>query len=382
MRVVTSFPSRPGGKIYPGFRRALYTHRRLPAGYEIARCFSVPSSASSAASRLLENIVFGLSSAVLLAALPRPDVIYSNTWPVFASGLMMLVAALRRIPYVVSIQDVYPESFSAQGRGARTGLAYRVMYWIDRQVAARARHVLVISEAFADIYVHDRGIPRERLSVVPNWVNGGEQSCCPEEAAALRRRFSIPPDEFLAAYGGNIGVAAGVETFVRAFAHTGENVSGLIAGEGSRLETCRKLAGEIGQERNAPQRISFLSPWPVELTMPLYQAADLLVLPTQGSQSMASAPSKMIRYMLSGRPILAAGLPGSDLAHLIEASQCGWLIPPDDPVALAEKISQIQALPRAEIQQRGQSGRRYAIDHLTSEVCLPKVVRLIEAAAE
>lgn len=320
--------------------------------------------------------MFGVSAAALLAVLPRPALIYSNTWPIFATGLMALVAGLRRIPYVVSVQDVYPESFSSQGRGSRSGLPYRVMRWIDRQIAKNARHIIVISDAFAEIYANDRGIPRNRITVVPNWVEASEQPIDPEAPTALRLRFSIPPDAFLVAYGGNIGVAAGVDMLVRAFQYTSPDVFGLIAGEGSELVRCQKLAGEI-----ALHKIDFFSPWPIEETMPLYQAADLLVLPTSGSQSMASVPSKMIRYMLSGRPILATGMPESDLARLINVSQCGWLIPPDNPMALAQKIEEIKNLPRSELEQRGQSGRRYALENLTSQACLPKIIKIIEEAA-
>lgn len=376
LTVLTSFPSRPSGKLFPGFKRTLYSRQSHPAGYCLIRCFSIPSAKSTAVSRLIENLAFGLTSAVKLAVLQRPDVIYSNSWPVFASGLMALVAGLRRIPYVLSVQDVYPESFSSQGRGSRSGLPYRVMRWIDRQIAMNARHIIVISDAFAEIYANDRGIPRNRITVVPNWVEASEQPFDPEAPTALRLRFSIPPHAFLVAYGGNIGVAAGVDMLVRAFQHTSPDVFGLIAGEGSELVRCQKLAGEI-----APQKIDFFSPWPAEETMPLYQAADLLVLPTSGSQSMASVPSKMIRYMLSGRPILATGMPESDLARLINVSQCGWLIPPDNPMALAQKIEEIKNLPRSELEQRGQSGRRYALENLTSQACLPKIIKIIEEAA-
>lgn len=375
--VVTSFPGRPGGKIYSGFRRALYAQQSHPDGYTLVRCFSVPSSESATLSRLFENLIFGFTSAAFLAFAPRPDVIYSNTWPIFATGLMSLVARLRRVPYVVSIQDIYPESFAAQGRGSRSGLAFRFMHWIDRQIALRARHVIVISETFLEVYARDRGVPRERICVVPNWVEDNGQSSNAAAAATLRRRFSIPPGAFLVAYGGNIGTAAGIDTFVRAFRHTGPEVYGLIAGEGSQLIECQALAGAI-----APQHISFFTPWPADQTMLLYQAADLLVLPTRGAQSMASVPSKMIRYMLSGKPILAAGLAGSDLARLIEKSQCGWLIPPDDPTALADKLAQIKTLSEVELQQRGESGRSYALAHFTSQVCLPKIIEILEKAVE
>lgn len=375
--VVASFPGRPGGKIYPGFRRALYARQSHPDGYALVRCFSVPSAESAALSRLLENLIFGLTSAAFLAISPRPDVIYSNTWPIFATGLMALVARLRRVPYVVSIQDIYPESFAAQGRGSRSGPAFRFMRWIDRQVAQSAHHVIVISEAFAEVYARDRDVPRERISVIPNWVDDNVQFSSESAAAALRHRFSIPPGAFLAAYGGNIGIAAGTDSFVRAFRHTGPDIYGLIAGEGSQLIECQALAGAI-----ALQRISFFTPWPADQTMPLYQAADLLVLPTRGAQSMASVPSKMIRYMLSGKPILATGLAGSDLARLIDETQCGWFIPPDDPAALAEKLAQIKTLSVAELQQRGEAGRRYALVHFTNQVCLPKIIESIEKAVE
>jgi colanic acid biosynthesis glycosyl transferase WcaI len=374
--VLASFPSRPGGKIHPGFRRGLYTRQRQPGGNEIIRCFSVPSSSSTLVSRLLENIVFGLSSAALLAVLPRPDAIYSNSWPVFASGMMALAAGLRRIPYVVSVQDIYPESFSLQRRGSPHGLACRIMRWIDRQVAIHARHVIVISEAFANIYAGDRGVPRERISIVPNWVDAKEQISRPEEAAALRQRFAIPADGCLAVYGGNIGVAAGVETFVRAFQYTGSIIFGLIAGDGSQISVCQRLAAET-----APRQISFFSPWPAEQTMLLYQAADVLVLPTQGKQSTASVPSKMIRYMLSGRPIIAAGLPGSELANVIEQSGCGWLVEPDNPGTLAECLNLVCAAGPSERLKRGAAGKAFALEHFTSTTCLPKVIEIIEKAA-
>ena len=52
-------------------------------------------------------------------------------------------------------------------------------------------------------------------------------------------------------------------------------------------------------------RIRFYSPWPAAETSPALSAADILILPTQGRQSSASIPSKLIAYMLASRPVLA-----------------------------------------------------------------------------
>src|ERR1039458_5170759 len=114
--VITPYPSRPGGRVFPGFRRRLFGRSRESGGIDVVRCFSTTSRTASLISRLSENVSFGLSGGLAMAMLRRPDVIYANTWPIFASGIAALVARFRRIPIVVSVQDVYPESLFSLGR--------------------------------------------------------------------------------------------------------------------------------------------------------------------------------------------------------------------------------------------------------------------------
>ena len=376
--VVAPYPSRPGGRIYPNYRRRLLPHSAHSHRYTVTRTYSIPSAKSTRSSRFIENISFGISSAAYLLFARRPKVIYANSWPVFASGLLSLVAGLRRIPYVVVVQDVYPESYYEQGRGDRKSRSYRLMRWIDQQVARRAAHVVVLSEAFARTYREDRGVPASHISIIPNWAEKsadlGEPAARDGEAAALRHSAGVPADAFAVAYGGNIGVAAGVETLMDALNEL-EDVHGLVAGEGSSLSACRVIA-------QGNRRVHFITPWPAEQTVPLYRAADVLVLPTQGNQSLSSVPSKLIHYMLSGRPVIAAGLPGSEMINIIETSGCGWWVPPDQPQALAEKIRQVRQLSPEELRKRGEAGRRYAMANFTSQTCLPKVIHIIERAAK
>ncbi len=147
----------------------------------------------------------------------------------------------------------------------------------------------------------------------------------------------------------------------------------LIAGGGSELANCQKLAGEIRKNK-----ISFYSPWPIEKTRAVYQSADVLVLPTHRAQSIASIPSKMVRYMLSGRPIIAAALPDTELAYLVEKSGCGWIIPPDDPTRLAQAVTEAKQVGSIERNRRGLAGRDYALQNFTASTNLEKIVKIIE----
>jgi len=373
--IITGYPSHPGGELYPGYRRRLFGRDTLEPSIDVRRCPATLSRTSTLPSRLLENLTFGLTSSLTLLLTPRPDIIFSNSWPVVATGLALGVARLRRIPVVLSVQDVYPESLVSQGRIRPGGFAARLLSAIDRTIARRVARLAVISPHFAEIYRDDRRVPADRIVMVYNWRStDGIEPLYP--SAVFRARKDIPADAFVFAYGGNVGAAAGVETVIRACAHLTDGYRFLIAGRGSNLDACRELAVET-----APERIIFHPDWPVEETAPALSAAEVLVLPTVGDQSLASVPSKLIAYLLCGRPVLALARPESDLADLIRVSGCGWVIPPDDPPAVARTLEEIRALPRSELDRRGADGRRFALRELTDEACLPKILELVESAA-
>ena len=296
VKVVAPFPSRPTGQIYRQYKRSLLQIETGPQNYEIIRCFSFFSSASSLLSRFFENISFGLSVFIILLFFPRADIVYGNTWPIFAQGLLMLVCKLRRIPLVLSIQDIYPESLIVQGRMGKGASWYSmVLRWLDMWIARNCQSLIVISEQFKRIYVEDRGIPEEKIHVIPNWIDDGQEPVDHQEVS-IRQLHGIPKDAFLVIYGGNIGVAAGVDVVVQAFQHLldNENIYLLVAGDGSMLSECRRLVKD-----NNLTRVRFHNPWLEQETFAVLKASDLLVLPTHGKQAYASVPSKLLSYMFS-----------------------------------------------------------------------------------
>ncbi len=328
-------------------------------------------------SRFLENISFGITAGCAVLFSARPDIIYANTWPIFATGILSAVSWLRGIPLIVSFQDVYPESLVSQRRIRRDGLLSKLMQGIDGMIARGCRGIIVISQRFAEIYQQKRGVAPERVHTVANWMDAGAIRPDPE-ANDFRARKNIPDHAFLVVYGGNIGAAAGLETAISSFAYLRDEQSLylLAAGEGSSLKNCEALAKEIGCDR-----IVFHAPYRIEDNTRVLGSANLLVLPTKGGQSKVSVPSKLISYLLSARPVIALALPGSDLAEIIERSGCGWVIEPDRPDLLAAKIKQLMAMKPEELEIHGRSGREFALRNLTREVCLPRVIEILEQAA-
>ena len=81
--VFTPFPNRPTGKVMPGYQRSLrqVEHRD---GYRIIYSWHTLSKRSTLASRMAENVSFGITSTLQVMREPTPAVVYMNTWPIFA----------------------------------------------------------------------------------------------------------------------------------------------------------------------------------------------------------------------------------------------------------------------------------------------------------
>jgi colanic acid biosynthesis glycosyl transferase WcaI len=379
VHVYAPFPSHPKGRLFDGYKRTLYTTTTSSAGYTLTHCFGTFSRSSTLISRFVWNLSFGITSGVRILFGRRPDVIFSSTWPIFATGILAMAARVRRIPLVLRVQDVYPESLASQHRFTRRNWVYRLLRRFDRMIAHSSQQVLVISKAFQKVYVNDRSVPADRVHVIPNW--GGDEIVDADRSAALafRRKLGIPEDAFVAVYAGNVGVASNAELLVEALAKlkAQTQIYLVIAGEGAKLDACRD---EV--ERHDLDRVLIHTPWRTEETGPVIKMADVLLLPTKGRQSLNSIPSKLISYLLSARPVIAAVLPESDTAEAILESGAGWVVNPDSAELMAEAILVASGQSAEFLSRMGSNGQAYALKNHTRESNLSRVVEIVEQAGK
>lgn len=372
--VLAPFPNRPQGVIYPGYLRCLWASEQNPRGLRIVRCFATLSKQSSMLSRFLENITFGITSGLALLFGRRPDIVYSNTWPIFAAGILMLVARLRRIPVALSVQDLYPESLVKQHRVGTHSPVVRLMTQADRAIAKHASALLLPAQSFVDVYRITRRIAADRIHWMPNWVHSAMAECG-STRYDCRRSFEIPVDSFVYVYSGNVGVAAGLDEFIAEIAaRENGRETFLIAGSGSKLASCEQAA-----QNCRPGTVLFHANYPHTETPAVLKAADVFLLPTFGEQAYVSLPSKLVWYMLAARPILTLASPASELGKLIQKVNCGWVVSRlKDLNPVLDKISSTSA---DELAQLGESGRRFAQKYFTESACLPRLHAILRRAS-
>ena len=81
--------------------------------------------------------------------------------------------------------------------------------------------------------------------------------------------------------------------------------------------------------------------------------------------------------MAAGKPLLLIADEHSEIARVIAENQIGWVVPPNNPKALANTLNDIQNLSREELRRLGQNARKTAELLYSKERILPQYVKTI-----
>jgi glycosyltransferase involved in cell wall biosynthesis len=102
--------------------------------------------------------------------------------------------------------------------------------------------------------------------------------------------------------------------------------------------------------------------------------ANVLILCLKKAVAKTATPSKLTAYMLSGRPIIASVDVDSDCADIIRNANCGIVVEPDDPNALAMAISEMAGKDITQLNEMGNSAYEYAKNYLSKDKNLKIII--------
>ncbi|MBQ1017241.1 glycosyltransferase family 4 protein [Micromonospora sp. D93] len=375
VRVLTTFPSLPLGRIYPGWRQR-WNHLSTDGGVTVRRVPAYPSHDRSGLRRAVSYLSFAATSTL---AAPRHlrgvDALYVYHPPPTSYAAAGLLRLLRGVPAVLHVQDLWPESVTASGM-APPGLAGRAL---DRVLTASMRRIYhscagiaVIAPAMAE-QVIERGVDPGAVRTVFNWTDEAlfrPVPCTDAARAAIGHRGRTT-----VMFAGNLGLLQGVDVAIRAAAAAPDAVDLAFVGTGLGAEQARKLADELGAVN-----VRFLGRRPAAEMAELYAAADYqLVMLRDLPWLRGTVPSKLQAALACGVPVLMSA--DGDAARLVSAGGAGLVCPPDDWRALAD---QFVAAARMSTEQRlamGCRGRQLYLDRMSLRVGVDQIEDLLSKAA-
>jgi len=373
VEVLTALPSYPKGEIYEGYRRSFIKTEEL-AGIRVVRSWVYATKRKSFVPRILNYLSFAVFSIVVaLVACGNVDVVYVESPPLFLGFSGYLVSRIKRARFVLNISDLWPESAVVLGmlRNRRLiGLANWAELWLYRH----AWMVTGQTEGIVDS-IRERS-PNTPTHLITNGVEPEflEQVALARTARArLKQQFGFG-DDFIVAYAGVHGLAQGLDTLLESAAlvkHQKE-IRFHFFGDGPEKIHLQKTAKEKGTEN-----VAFHPPISRSQIADLLACIDVAIVPLKRDDLFKGAlPSKLFEALGAGVPVIAAL--GGEAEKLMERSQGGIVVEPENPGQMSEAIVRLYA--DADLRNRlAERGPRFIRAHYNREEIAKNFETLISA---
>jgi glycosyltransferase involved in cell wall biosynthesis len=349
-----------------------YRNYRRPTQTEIA---GVPivvlpvaySNNMSFPRRILAFFQFALFAS--WQALRHPaDVVFATSTPLTIAIPGIIAHLWHRVPLVFEVRDLWPELPIAMGalRNPIAKMAARLLEWVAYHASA---HIVALSPGMAE-GVMKRGIPRERVSIIPNSSDVETFDVPTSRGEQVRQQLGLTPCQPLVIYAGTFGLINGVGYIVDAAATAltiASEVRFLLVGTGLERTKITEKARTLGV---LDRTLWIWDP------VPKHQMPDLLAAATVATSLFIplkpmwnNSANKFFDALAAGKPIAINY--GGWQADLLRESGAGIVLPPDDPVQAAHLLADFVRDPKR-LEQAASAARelaytRFNRDHLFRE---------------
>jgi glycosyltransferase involved in cell wall biosynthesis len=292
----------------------------------------------------------------------KPDVVIASStypmdiWPAHR------IAKLAGARLVFEIHDLWPLTPMELGGMSRRHPFIMLIQAAEDYAYRHADTVVSMLPKVHD-YVASRGMPGDRVHIVPNGVDPGEWAAdSPALPANVEVTLSAIRDEgnYVVGYAGTHGVSNSLHTLLDAAAiMRDEKVAFVLVGDGPEKAGLQRRA-----EAEQLQNVYFIDPIAKEQIPPLLECFDIAYIgwQRQSLYRFGIAPNKLMDYMMAARPVLHAVEAGNDP---VGEAGCGLTVAPEDPVDAVQGIRHLLALSLGERQTMGLCGKRFVMDNHT-----------------
>jgi glycosyltransferase involved in cell wall biosynthesis len=356
--ILTGKPNYPDGKILQGYR-ALGVGQEKFFGMDVIRMPLIPRGTNSFKGLLLNSLSFILSGyciAPFTLRRKKIDVVFVYaTSPLLQALPAIFIAKLKRVPLVIWVQDLWPESLEATGFIKNYWLLKFIELFI-RYIYASADSILIQSEGFrpsVDRLVRNKGKvffypnPSEDFKAI---YTLSKKEC--KVAQEIKEHFSI-------VFTGNIGSAQACETIIAAAQKllNYPTIRFYLIGSGSQF-----TAISLDVERRKLTNVVMTGHLPPKDMASIFAASSVLLVSLRRNPALsATIPSKLQSYLSAGKPIIAC-LDG-EAARVVMEAKAGLSCPAEDVDALADAVLSLHKMTPQKRTLLGKNAYQYFKTH-------------------
>jgi glycosyltransferase involved in cell wall biosynthesis len=375
--VITCAPNFPHGKVYLGYRNALWQTEQME-GIKVIRVWSYIAENAGFALRILDYLSYMVMAAIAALFVRKPDIIIGTSPQLFTTCAAWLTAAMRRRPFVFELRDLWPESIKAVGamQGSRI---FDMLERLELFLYRRAALIISVTNAFKTNLI-SRGIDGRKIQVVTNGVDLTRFSAIPKNPALVTSHKL--EGCFVAGYIGTHGMAHALTTLLDAAAllqdrEDAAHVKFLFIGSGAEKQMLADYAKAKGLTN-----VLMLDSVSKDQVADYWSLLDCSVIHLRNTELFQTViPSKLFESFAVGCPVLL-GVRG-EAADILADAAAGIQFEPENAAVLAQAIMDLAmnpALAKSYVKNGMAAARKYDRDTLAGNM-LAELESIVPPAA-
>lgn len=366
--VITTFPRQYSYRVVNGARAsnksAIFILNELMDGIRVKRIKGLPLPKGNVIARGIEHLTLPLFLSLGGLFTGKQDVLLVYSPPLPLAFYSYFLSKIKRIPLVVNVQDLFPQSVIERGALKNSFLVY-FFKAMERFVYRKVDQISVHSAGNRD-FVVSKGANHDNVIVIPNWADINEV-----RPSSKHNQFSEKynlNNKFVVSYAGIMSPPQGLDVIIDCAHILRENSDIVFLMVGDGLEKDRLIDRAKHLNLN---NIQFIPMQPKNVYPDILASSDVCLVTLRKDKLTPVVPGKLIRIMSSGRPVIASVPLTGDTRKIVEEANCGLVVDADHPLFLAEAILKLRNNKNL-IEEFGKNGRKYVENNFSLEVCATK----------
>ena len=361
--VLTGIPNYPNGRFYKGY--GWFEKRREQYGdIKILRIPIIPRG-SNELQLFLNFFSFVLSGFFwqVCTSLKADLVFVFEVSPMSQALPAVWFSKRRKIPCVIYVQDLWPESFQ-EATGIYKGMLIDAITWMVKYIYRHCQKVFISSFAYKEP-VESLGVSKENIIYWPQYAED----------------FYIPTTElyplmmgdevFSIAFTGNIGYSQGLEMLPRAANQLKQEevlVRFVVVGNGRGLKDLKCII----EREEVSEYFLFISQVPAKDIPKILAGADVGFISFSAKKTFElTIPAKLQSYMACGLPVIAAARGAT--RQIVLESGCGLCCDAGDVDGFVKIIKQLRSISKEQLVRMGERGRHYQQEHFHKDMLMTQM---------
>lgn len=295
------------------------------------------------------------------------DIVYCGSTPPTQGLIAGKIAKKLGIPFVYSLEDVFPDSLVTTGLARDDSILFKIGRKIENRTYNYCSHMVVISNAIRK-NVKNKGVLESKISVISNWIDTSKIKPVLRKDNVLFDELRISREKFIVVYAGNFGAVQGAEIILDVAKMLGDNrqIHFVIFGGGVGFSHAVDIAKTM-------KNVTIRSLLPIDRISEVYSMGNVAIITCKKGVGNSGFPSKTWSIMACNVPIIASFDEDSELNEILSKYNAGTCVEPENVIALKEAI-----LTESKGAARKVDSRNYVQKYASRESCVTQYIDLFE----